>query len=213
MQFLNTIANPQPICFHQCVNPTKAAFRHPFSNFQTSLWLTVVTNRDLISGYTYVLTLNFEILQVAYFQFLIIFLCKNCHFFSFKPCIFSVWTLRYFQNKITFFFGNEKKKNGLKSCILMAVWIFFFSAAQSAKTTQDRKFILEICLKIHLFSNLCFDLELTRGFLFKCHELASRTSKDLNFVLLPCALRQNLDKNQNLDKQINSFHIQITLTM
>jgi len=31
-----------------------------------------------------------------------------------------------------------------------------------------------------------------------------RTSKDLNFVLLPCALRQNLDKS------INLFQIQIT---
>ena len=41
-------------------------------------------------------------------------------------------------------------------------------------------------------------------FLSKCDELASRTSKDLNscpFFLLPSALRQNLDK------QINSFHI------
>ena len=46
-------------------------------------------------------------------------------------------------------------------------------------------------------------------FLSKCDELASRTSKDLNscpsfFLALP----QNLDKNQNLDKQINSFHMQ-----
>ena len=32
-------------------------------------------------------------------------------------------------------------------------------------------------------------------------------------IFLPSPLRQNLDKNQNLDKQINPFHIQITLTM
>ena len=32
-------------------------------------------------------------------------------------------------------------------------------------------------------------------------------SKILSF--LPCALRQSFDKNQNLDKQINFFHIQI----
>ena len=51
---------------------------------------------------------------------------------------------------------------------------------------------------------------LWRGKIFKCVELSSRTSKDLNFVLLPSPLRQNLDKNQNLEKQINSFHIQIT---
>ena len=38
-----------------------------------------------------------------------------------------------------------------------------------------------------------------------------RTSKDLNScpLPLPSPLRQNLDKNQNLDEQINSFHIQI----
>jgi hypothetical protein len=37
--------------------------------------------------------------------------------------------------------------------------------------------------------------------LFKCDELASRTSKDLNLSsFLPSLLRQNLDKNQNLDK-------------
>ena len=42
---------------------------------------------------------------------------------------------------------------------------------------------------------------------FKCDEL-----EDLNFLsfLLPSPLSQNLDKNQNLDKQTNSFHIQIT---
>ena len=46
--------------------------------------------------------------------------------------------------------------------------------------------------------------------LFKCDELASRTSKDLNFFLFPSSpFTQNLDKNQNLDKQINSFHIRI----
>ena len=41
------------------------------------------------------------------------------------------------------------------------------------------------------------------GLVFKCNELASRTTKDLNFLsfLLPSPLRQNLDKNQNLDKQ------------
>ena len=45
-----------------------------------------------------------------------------------------------------------------------------------------------------------------------------RTSKDLNSCpssflpsFLPSALRQTLDKNQNLEKQINPFHIQITL--
>jgi hypothetical protein len=45
-------------------------------------------------------------------------------------------------------------------------------------------------------------------FAIKCNELASRTSKDLNSR--PSPLRQNLNKNQKLDKQINSFHIQIT---
>ena len=44
---------------------------------------------------------------------------------------------------------------------------------------------------------------------FKCDELASRTFKDLNFLSFLLALPQNLDKNQYLDKQINSFHIQI----
>ena len=41
------------------------------------------------------------------------------------------------------------------------------------------------------------------------------SSKDQKFFLLsyfflPCALRQNLDKNQNLGKQINSLHVVIT---
>ena len=45
--------------------------------------------------------------------------------------------------------------------------------------------------------------------LFKCNELASRTSKDLNFFLFPFSpFTQNLDKNQNPDKQIHFFHIQ-----
>ena len=39
------------------------------------------------------------------------------------------------------------------------------------------------------------------------------SSKQTKFVCQNSALRQNLDKNQNLDKQINPFHIQITLTM
>jgi hypothetical protein len=41
---------------------------------------------------------------------------------------------------------------------------------------------------------------------FNCNELASHTSNDLK--LLVKALRQNLDKNQNLGQQINSFHHQ-----
>jgi hypothetical protein len=32
-------------------------------------------------------------------------------------------------------------------------------------------------------------------------------------IFLPSPLRQNLDKKQNLYKQINPFHIQITLTI
>ena len=38
----------------------------------------------------------------------------------------------------------------------------------------------------------------------KCDELAPRTSKDLKFPFLPSPLTQNLDKN------INSFHIQVS---
>ena len=38
------------------------------------------------------------------------------------------------------------------------------------------------------------------------------SSKQTKFVCQNSALRQNLDKNQNLDKQINPFHIQIMLT-
>ena len=49
----------------------------------------------------------------------------------------------------------------------------------------------------------------TLASLFKCDELASRTSiYGSKFLVLASSLRQNLDKNQNLDKQINSFHIQ-----
>ena len=45
-----------------------------------------------------------------------------------------------------------------------------------------------------------------KSLVFKCDDLASRTSKDLNLVLLPSsAFTQNLFKNQNLDKQINEF--------
>ena len=40
----------------------------------------------------------------------------------------------------------------------------------------------------------------------------NRTSRYLNFPTY-LSLTQNLDKSHNLDKQINSFHIQITLTM
>ena len=41
--------------------------------------------------------------------------------------------------------------------------------------------------------------------IFKCNELVFRSSKDPNFILLPSAFRQNLDK-------INSFHIQLTIS-
>ena len=51
---------------------------------------------------------------------------------------------------------------------------------------------------------------ISENYFFKCDELASRTSKDLNLSSFLPRLRQNHDKNQNLDKQINSFHIQIT---
>ena len=38
-------------------------------------------------------------------------------------------------------------------------------------------------------------------------------AKQTKFVCQNSALRQNLDKNQILDKQIDPFHIQITLLM
>jgi hypothetical protein len=70
----------------------------------------------------------------------------------------------------------------------------------------DVIFTLRICICAHNqfsgFSLIPFSV------IFKCDELASRTYTDLNSC--PCVLPQNLDKNQNLDKQINSFHIQIT---
>ena len=37
----------------------------------------------------------------------------------------------------------------------MAVWIFFSLQPRLPKTAQDRKFILEMYFKTHLFSNLC----------------------------------------------------------
>ena len=60
------------------------------------------------------------------------------------------------------------------------------------------------------------DSSLPSEIIFKYHVLASRTSKDLNFLsylpssFLPSPLRQNLDKSQNFDNQINQFPIQIT---
>ena len=45
------------------------------------------------------------------------------------------------------------KKPALKSSILMAVWIFSLQPRLS-KIAQEWKFILELCLKTHLFSNL-----------------------------------------------------------
>jgi hypothetical protein len=48
-------------------------------------------------------------------------------------------------------------------------------------------------------------------FIFKCDELASALLRIENSPsFLPSPLTQNLDKNQNLAKQINPFHIQIT---
>ena len=65
-----------------------------------------------------------------------------------------------------------------------------------------------------IWHRVCFDFRILIKILFvKCNELASRTSKDLilSSFLLPSSLslcwRQNLDKNQNLDKQINSLKI------
>ena len=43
-------------------------------------------------------------------------------------------------------------KTGLKSCILITVWIFFSLQPRLPKTAQDRKFILKMCLETHLFS-------------------------------------------------------------
>ena len=52
---------------------------------------------------------------------------------------------------------------------------------------------------LHIYTNRKFTIQkiIIHRF-FKCDELASRTSKDLNFILLPSAFTQNLDKNQNL---------------
>ena len=49
-------------------------------------------------------------------------------------------------------------KTGIKSSILTAVWIFFSLQPRLPKTAQEWKFILEICLKTHLFSNLWMKL-------------------------------------------------------
>ena len=40
-------------------------------------------------------------------------------------CNFSLRTLGYFQKKKSNFLPMKTLKTGLKSCILMAVWIFF----------------------------------------------------------------------------------------
>ena len=46
------------------------------------LHTTVVANRDLLRGSMYYLTVNFEIQQIAYFYFLIIYFLKKLPFFS-----------------------------------------------------------------------------------------------------------------------------------
>ena len=75
--------------------------------------------------------------------------------FSDRSCNFSVRMLGYSQKKkLRFFFQLKHKKIGLKSCILLTVWIFFSLQPRLPKTAQDRKFLLEMCLKTHLFSNL-----------------------------------------------------------
>ena len=67
-------------------------------------------------------------------------------------------------------------------------------------------------LKIYEYLKIIQSIEIL--YFLKWDELASRTFKDLNLSsFLPSPFRQNLEKNQNLDKQINSFHIQITLTL
>ena len=108
---------------------------------------TVVANRDLISSSMY-FTLNSTGKLISIFNY---FVCKNCHFFSFKSCNFFVRTKKLSDS----FCPWKHKKLDSKVAYL---WQFGFFSLQPwlLKTDQDRKFILEMCLKTHLFSNLWF---------------------------------------------------------
>ena len=87
----------------------------------------------------HVLTLNFEILQVAYFQSLIILLWKKCHFYCLISCNFSVQTLGYTQKKFKIFFSHENIKKLASKVADLWQFGFFFSAASTAKNGSRMK--------------------------------------------------------------------------
>ena len=115
-----------------------------------------------------------------------------------------IWRGASFKNKWLRIEAKKNNSNVLKGEIpwrndkgtIKSTWnislIYSFSKHGAHCTSQSKKMHFE-----KILSGNCQAYAL-----FKCDELASRTSKDLNF--LSCALPQNLDK------QIYFIHIQIT---
>ena len=61
---------------------------------------------------------------------------------GFILCNISVWTVQYFQINFHFFAHKKIKKSASKSCLLMAVGIFFSSAAPTAQNSTELHFRL-----------------------------------------------------------------------
>ena len=136
-------------------------------------------------------------LEIAETEKKVVTLLKKNRYFSTHHLLIMLIFYFFFDNLVLF----ECKQTIIASHL--SSWLLLFEKIQVIYVPM---------WKVRWFQRVAFlvckiDPDVTSGsILSKCDELASRTPKDLNSC--PSSLRQNVDINQNLYKQINSFHIQ-----